>query len=656
MMVAKPSKPLFGKIQTAIMLLAIASSAVTASPTGGAVKCLKGFVEIIPPKSNFELCFDNHCRSFQNVSESLHYKLEHSPHPDKTRTRLKVATQNQTSTADKLCDPPDFCDNMGYFLSKSLAGNPHCWPTGAITSAVIIAYTLLLVLLAILTLMMKKFSVGGKLGSSVRNATNLSNFEVMALNRRLTPIAVLALTLLVNVSIACQHGYLRHTVDLTCESKGVCRYAYNREVLFNRVHKELCILIRHNNRTVGTVKISRKPLLLSCSKVSLFFTRDTTPRVYQKTRCPQAGSCVDNKCATIAPDEIVPELEASAKYPGYSTCTRSCSGLVCGCFLPLPACAFFRLAHVPRSENVFEVVRCQDWKVAVPIDVEVTMYNTEKNYSALLTPYISKKIGDFNMNVISVQDPHSQLLNSRYAISDTEAFVVPDQYRLPVKCETHEMAFSHFRNCTNDMVCACEGAKTHSTCNCPSDSIQTIRLDPSNRLPVTTPSLEIAMVSESLIASSDVGEFTLTVESEMLIDSTEVVIDQPCMVEIHNIRRCYDCMAGARVNISCFSPSHTWLTIDCDSQAFAVECDANDKQSEIVLEFSSAVVQQKCTTVCNRKSVNIELSATLVYHPSVGKRSVFEIQDPPFASIVTDWFADLSFPDLTPLIVTMRKH
>ncbi|EPB65343.1 hypothetical protein ANCCEY_15594 [Ancylostoma ceylanicum] len=389
------------------------------------------------------------------MSKSLYYKLEHSPHPEQTKIRLKVAMQNQTSITDILCDPPEFCDHMGYFLSKSLIGNPHCWPNGAVASAIIIAYTILLMLVAVLTLIMKRFNVRRRFGCSSRSTTaNLSNFELMALNRKLTPIAILVLALLINVSIACQHGYLRHTIDLTCESSNICRYIYNREVLFNRVHRELCILIRHNNRTVGTVKISRKPLLLSCSKVSLFFTRDTTPRVYQKTRCPQAGSCVDDKCATIAPEEIVPELEASAKYPGYSTCTSSCSGLVCGCFLPLPACSFFRLAHVPRSEEVFEVVRCQDWKLSVPIDVKITMYNTEKNYSELLTPYISKRIGDFNVDVISIQEPHSQLLNSRYAISDTEAFVVPDQYRLPVKCESYDMAFSHFRNCTNDMICA----------------------------------------------------------------------------------------------------------------------------------------------------------------------------------------------------------
>ncbi|KHJ85052.1 integrase core domain protein, partial [Oesophagostomum dentatum] len=273
----------------------------------------------------------------------------------------------------------------------------------------------------------------------------------------------------------------------------------------------------------------------------------------------------------------------------------------------------------------------------------------------VLSPYVPKKFGNLTFNVISVQEPYSQLLNTRYAMSNSEAFIVPDQVKLPVKCGTHEMALNNFRNCTNNMICACEGAKTRATCNCPVDSIDSIRQEAANRLPLLTPTMELTAVNNSITAASDIGEVTVLVESNLLIDSSEFIIEQKCEINALNLTGCYSCQAGARINITCQTTSHTWITIDCGDQAFAVECDAKGKKSEIRLEFDRALVTQACSAVCNKKSIDLQLSGTLMYHPHFGKRSVFDIQSP-LASPITGWFTDLHFPDIAPLVETIKEH
>ncbi|KHJ88957.1 hypothetical protein OESDEN_11238 [Oesophagostomum dentatum] len=508
--------------------------------------------------------------TIENVIDSLEKQVNAKVYVDtrlnaskakETRTspyvRMKVAREDHIVTTSKYCDPPNFCEYNKGFLSKALLGNPHCWPEGAIVSAAVIIAIVLSLIVAIATFGMRKFIASRGRRNSLRISTKvrrpglrqrqesvieLSNFKMTTLNRRYIPVAALIVLSLLSSAFsgasACQHGYMRHTADLVCENKEKCFYSYNREVLFNRVFTELCIQIRHNNQTIGTIKIIKRPMELTCSKVSMFFTRDTEHKIFHEKRCPQMGSCIGDKCATLKPNEIVPELERSADYPGYSTCENTCSGLTCGCLLPFPACTFFRIAHVPKTKAIYEVIRCVDWKPKIPIDLEVTLYNKERKHSIMLTPYITEKFGEFSMNVISVQKPHFPILDRRFATTQTETLVIPENYRLPVECENLEMAKSQFRNCTNRMICACEGAKTLEMCNCPDDSILDVRNSIANRLPTITPTMEMTATDNEIKAFSHEGEVLISIESALFLNSANFIVDQPCIVEFGNVTGC----------------------------------------------------------------------------------------------------------------------
>uniref|UniRef100_A0A1I7XEQ0 Phlebovirus_G2 domain-containing protein n=1 Tax=Heterorhabditis bacteriophora TaxID=37862 RepID=A0A1I7XEQ0_HETBA len=56
----------------------------------------------------------------------------------------------------------------------------------------------------------------------------------------------------------CQQGYLRQTINMICDNKEQCRMEYRWEMLFNNLNKELCIQIKHDNKTIGGIRIKKE--------------------------------------------------------------------------------------------------------------------------------------------------------------------------------------------------------------------------------------------------------------------------------------------------------------------------------------------------------------------------------------------------------------
>ncbi|KAK6760738.1 hypothetical protein RB195_021983 [Necator americanus] len=184
------------------------------------------------------------------------------------------------------------------------------------------------------------------------------------------------------------------------------------------------------------------------------------------------GSGTQSKCSRIKLDEIISEFERSSLHSGYSICGNTCGGIACGCFLPFPACTFLRIAHVPKkTQTVFEVVSCMEWQPVIQIDVDLMLYNKGKLKSFSLQPYVTQKYDELSSTVIFLQKPHSPLMDKRFAVTPMEAIMLPDQYQLPVECESKAFALDAFVNCTNRMICSCENMKAPQTCQCPHDSL-----------------------------------------------------------------------------------------------------------------------------------------------------------------------------------------
>lgn len=226
--------------------------------------------------------------------------------------------------------------------------------------------------------------------TTVKNENiTLNTFSLAPISSNTIAISLCILSL-ITMSETCQHGHMRNSIDLVCTEKQQCSYEFSREILFNKLQKDLCVSIRHQNRTVGTIEVRNKQIVMSCSKRTRFYTRDTRPYVYSAVRCPQAGSCTQGACARLRSNDTVIELIRESLYPGYSGCESSCGGIACGCLLPLPACSFYRVAHVPRNQQVYEVIDCSEWKPSVHIEIAMNIYNKAQQKDMILQPYVTK--------------------------------------------------------------------------------------------------------------------------------------------------------------------------------------------------------------------------------------------------------------------------
>ncbi|KAK6763356.1 hypothetical protein RB195_023891 [Necator americanus] len=253
-----------------------------------------------------------------------------------------------------------------------------------------------------------------------------------------------------------------------------------------------------------------------------------------------------------------------SKYLGYIACEETCGGTVCGCLLPMPVCSFLRLAQVP-SKLVFEIVLYMEWTPTVQVDIEITMYNRGKEKSIILTPYVTHKYDELSITAVSIQKPNFPLMDRRFAVSENDALMLPNDFSLPVECESYIQAKEEFSKCKNRMVCTCENLKPPRGCKCPLGSIRNLRKEITNVLPSGTPFTEIRLEEGNINAYTHQHETNIVIESSPMFNSAHYIIEQSCGITFEEIKGCYNCLEGAQVKVSCITRINAWANFKCSS-------------------------------------------------------------------------------------------
>ncbi|KHJ99555.1 hypothetical protein OESDEN_00458 [Oesophagostomum dentatum] len=373
----------------------------------------------------------------------------------------------------------------------------------------------------------------GKAAQKQQNQIQMCNFELAPLTgTKISTCAVLCA--IVTLGSACQHGYMRQTADLICEESNICHYEYSRELLFNKIQSELCIEIVYMNKTIGSIKFTKKPIEFKCVKTVETFTRPTRLENFHVERCAPAGSYATKKCETMRADEVVPELLSAAKYPGYSGCFSGCGGILCGCFMPMPSCSFYRVAYKPTSR------------------------------------------------------------------------------RIPVECDSIAQAQNNFSSCISCVRCEC--SNTAHKCQCPEDSIRTLRDKAKAALPSYTPYGQIEAKSSNIFAFSTEEEFILRVESRIIKESTALILNQKMSYKNSELTGCYNCPHEAELRINCSSVNPAAVTVTCKTQRFTIRCDKTLENNKILLNYNEAIIRERCAVHCNENPEKFELEGTLALH------------------------------------------
>lgn len=181
------------------------------------------------------------------------------------------------------------------FPFKALIGNPNCWPEGSILLVSIICCCLLSLILLLIWFMLNRC----RRQQTVASITSSIELTVTSTQRANTPFYLSTLrpsklylteTILVAIAVvcalssACQNDYMRHSIELTCSQRGVCRYEFRHALLFNHIQTYLCMQLRYENVNIDQVKVKHISENLVCKKVSLFWIRDTHQRLDHVTR------------------------------------------------------------------------------------------------------------------------------------------------------------------------------------------------------------------------------------------------------------------------------------------------------------------------------------------------------------------------------------
>ncbi|KAK6765367.1 hypothetical protein RB195_025332 [Necator americanus] len=122
-------------------------------------------------------------------------------------------------------------------------------------------------------------------------------------------------------------------------------------------------------------------------------------------------------------------------------------------------------------------------------------------------------------------------MDKRFAVSLMEAVTLPDNYQLPVKCDSEASALDAFVNCTNLLLLEIEklllkkNLKAPQTCQYPHDSLQNLRKEVSNVIPIRTPFTEIFTDGKEIYVLSKEEEITLAIECNLLISGAEYIIN-----------------------------------------------------------------------------------------------------------------------------------
>ncbi|VDL66760.1 unnamed protein product, partial [Nippostrongylus brasiliensis] len=318
------------------------------------IECAVGKLRVIPPSDIYILCFNNACRN-RTRNDTTTFALPPSTHQKYVNITV-YSRSDRTVPQSKMCLRRSFCDDKTIF-TLSLLGNPHCWPFGAILSAVCFV-TVTILLAAFCGVVFKKIIPKNATIHLPTRRTQRPPAHVLVNLRPSTFVAValFVLAICTPTTLSCQQLHMRHGTEIICNESNVCTFEYEQEFLFNKLHREACVFLEYRNQTVGKLTLNVERTRQICNKETLFFTRDTFSQVFYERRCPFMGSCFGDTCSTLQLNDSVPELQEAEKYPGYSKCSATCGGIACGCLgFPSPGCMFYRVAQVPYDPHTYHI-------------------------------------------------------------------------------------------------------------------------------------------------------------------------------------------------------------------------------------------------------------------------------------------------------------
>ncbi|KAK6061185.1 hypothetical protein COOONC_01152 [Cooperia oncophora] len=170
---------------------------------------------------------------------------------------------------------------------------------------------------------------------------------------------------------------------------------------------------------------------------------------------------------------------------------------------------------------------CSSWNPEIHLTLETTHKEIAAKESLQLHPYVSWKVGGWDMKITSLQNMQDSAFNKRYA-----------EFAAGFKMLDESTASKDFSRCSNEVIRTCSHTRSIVQCVCPHYSLK----DSQN--PITTPPLIASHLNitafKTVIIDTHDAEISLLITSKKQIQMAQVVIDPPC--SLHATAVNYSCL------------------------------------------------------------------------------------------------------------------
>ncbi|CAK5072677.1 unnamed protein product [Meloidogyne enterolobii] len=398
-----------------------------------------------------------------------------------------------------------------------------------------------------------------------------------------------------------------------------CIFEKILEISLNPENQQTEILLSDDkDLPMGALTLETFKTKAICAKSIKYFSRTYDTVIESAKRCPETGSCIEQKCSEIKMNEKLPEFNAANKYPGVTRCIESSSGWFAGCFYTTPACLFYRFFAMPVDNNILEIYECPKFDLLLSLNVKINHKGKQESKIIDLAPGITVTWKELELTLKSLTTPIVPSLNKNFVSDRKKAAILSPEIENELskfKCSSKKQAIE-FVNCSMDpLACNCHPADNNINCLCTELLNEKMIFRPENTLPIENSGFLIKLDSGEITAVLDLTAAQIQLKINGMKLKTQIELNT-CKIQA-NVSGCYDCPRGAHVMLDCYTDFGSALaTIFCPSTKMVAICSSKRAVQTKVVHFSKSIINEDCEVFCGAAPTRFKLSGLLDYPES----------------------------------------
>ena len=458
-----------------------------------------------------EICSENTCQKIGQPKEKGEIVFE-----SELLIRQHIVSMTAWSngvrikTAQIKCDPIDVCEVIHCHFCWQVVANPRCADKWVLVIAGFALNLLAFFLITLVKALKNIFQIikvlthflclgvgcckwaANKVKGKTKNKPRISvrrrakgKIEIQPL---LALVAIVTLPKLCCVTLDSTRILQANEEECLVQNTGNVSCTYNNVTVFKmrpiRLQKLQMILQDHAQRSVGTLTLEIEKPYAVCRKRTIGYTRNFVGRSFSETRCNTRGSCSQNFCETMRPQQPIPELSLPQEFPGYSYCVQTPGGMQEGCFPFMRACIFYRVFARPLDLKVYELFDCVQWDVQINVRLKKTTATETQEETVTLSPGLTHTWMSSVKITPIVAEPLTALVTDKFITDGLKTAMISDQQErtINLRCPTREAA-KNFTCAFPAEKCRCNVAGSGVNCDCETGDTPKQLLQDPNLIP-----------------------------------------------------------------------------------------------------------------------------------------------------------------------------